>query len=128
MIAKVQTTINPNFKTGISEKTGKQWTLRQIQLEDGRLASGFDEVADGEEVELTQKGEYWNYKRVTQATRDTDTLRTEMSMLRSELLEAVRAVESKVDQLLGIDAGLPSNTPENVPEDPTDKDLSDVPF
>lgn len=138
MLGKVEKTLNKQWKTGHSDKTGKDWVMQQIQLEDGRTATGFDDVADGEEVELSQRGEYWNYKKLTQQTRDNETIRTELSMLRNDLMAALGRVEHKLEVLVQEDmkeqfkpATEPLKQPDVVlPEDEplTAEDMKDLPF
>lgn len=44
---------------------GKAWTMYQIVVEDGRTASGFDQVHVGDNVDLfpSQDGKYLNYSK-----------------------------------------------------------------
>lgn len=48
------------------EGTGKKgpWKMFQAVLDDGRKATGFDQVHVGDWVEVTQDGQYLNYKKV----------------------------------------------------------------
>jgi hypothetical protein len=48
-------------KKGVNERTGKPWTAFEVELDDGRVASGFDLVKVGDPVEIEEKGDFLNY-------------------------------------------------------------------
>src|SRR4030095_16956094 len=50
-------------KKGVNERTGKPWTAYEVELDDGRVASGFDLVKVGDPVEIEEKGDFLNYFR-----------------------------------------------------------------
>lgn len=56
---KVTKIIDAEFKSG--EKNGKKWTMRKIEVEGGKEATGFGMVAPGDEVDLTFNEQYKNY-------------------------------------------------------------------
>jgi hypothetical protein len=50
--------------TGTSQKTGKPFTRYDALLDNGVTASGFEYVNIGDVVEIEQKGEFINYKKI----------------------------------------------------------------
>lgn len=67
---KVAHILNANLKSGTS-KTGKPWTLMQIQTDDGKTATIFAPIKEGDEVTLTYNDQYKNYnaEKVTAASK-----------------------------------------------------------
>jgi len=57
---KVTRIIDAAFKTGVSAKTNKPWTMIKIEAE-GKPATGFGPVSVGDEVDLTYNEQYKNY-------------------------------------------------------------------
>lgn len=68
---KISEIVNPAFRSGVSAKTGKPWTLMTIKTDDGKEASMFAPAVIGDEVTLTYSAEYKNYnaEKVTQRSR-----------------------------------------------------------
>lgn len=59
---------NPAIKTGISAKTGKEWTMAQITTDRNNLATTFMPIAVGDKVEMTWNDKYgnWSAKKVNE--------------------------------------------------------------
>jgi hypothetical protein len=74
-------------KKGVNERTGKPWTAFEVKVDDGRVASGFDLVKVGDQVEIEEKGDFVNYFKFKPAQKG-----------------AAAAPESRVERLNG--AGL----------------------
>lgn len=59
---KIDKIIDPEFKTGTTEKNGKKFTWTMMKVEaGGREATGFGPVVVGDEVDLTYNEKYRNY-------------------------------------------------------------------
>lgn len=69
---RVAAILDSNFKSGVSQKTQKPWTMRKIKTDGGKEATTFDDVMVGEEVLLKYNEEYKNYSaaRLTQDKRE----------------------------------------------------------
>lgn len=68
---KIAQVLDANFKSGVSQKTNKPWTLMQIQTDDGKTATIFAPAKEGDEVKLTYNDQYKNYnaEKVTAASK-----------------------------------------------------------
>lgn len=64
---KITELVNPAKASG--EKDGRPWTLKEVRLDDGKTATGFDEIVVGDEVEVTYNEKYknWSYKKPSKA-------------------------------------------------------------
>jgi hypothetical protein len=58
-------------KKGVNERTGKPWTAYEVELDDGRVASGFDQVKVGDPVEIEEKGDFLNYYKFKPLVKGT---------------------------------------------------------
>lgn len=67
---RISQILNANKKSGTS-KTGKTWTLMEIQTDDGKTATIFAPAKIGDEVKLTYNDQYNNYnaEKVTAASK-----------------------------------------------------------
>lgn len=68
---RISQVLDANFKSGVSQKTNKPWTLMQIQTDDGKTATIFAPAKVGDEVKLTYNDQYKNYnaEKVTAASQ-----------------------------------------------------------
>ncbi len=57
-------------KKGVSDKTGKPWTMYNVVTDDGSIASGFQLVKVGDTVELEQDGKFLNYHPIKNIDKD----------------------------------------------------------
>lgn len=53
---------NPAFKTGVSAKTGKQWTLMQVTTDKNNLTTVFAPANIGDKLQLTWDATYSSWK------------------------------------------------------------------
>lgn len=61
-IEQIQTINNPAFKTGVSQKTGKQWTLMQVTTDKNNLTTVFAPAQVGDKLQLTWDATYSSWK------------------------------------------------------------------
>lgn len=61
-IEKIKEINNPAFKTGVSAKTGKQWTLMQVTTDKNNLTTVFAPAEVGDSLELTWDATYGSWK------------------------------------------------------------------
>lgn len=87
---KVKTVINPESKTGMGKKGA--WTQAQVELEDGERILIFQPIAEGDEVESYQNGEYINWRKIKPVTMEQTTI-----------INMLIDITKKLDQLLGSD-------------------------
>lgn len=59
---KVIQILNPAFKTGVSQKTGKQWTIAQVNTDLNHVTTVFAPVNIGDEIETTWSDQYGEWK------------------------------------------------------------------
>lgn len=88
----VKEVIDPKFRSGVSQKTGKEWVIRKISLNSGKEAQTFDEVEAGDTVKMTYNEEYksWNAAK----PRKTDTQHDDvMKALRQVYLQGAEILK-----------------------------------
>lgn len=59
-VVSVIAIIAEDFKTGHSDKTGKDWSLSKYKASNGIEFSSFDKLEIGDVIRLEKNGEYWN--------------------------------------------------------------------
>lgn len=91
--------IDSAFRSG--EKNGKTWTIKKIELDDGSTATGFDDVAEGDEVTITKNDYGQQYKAVKKAPLPMND--DALALIIRQQGEILR----KLDQLIGV-----ADTPE----------------
>lgn len=107
---KIVKILDPSFKTGTTEKNGKEfmWVLMKVQLESGKGATGFAPLAVGDIVEVTYNEKYKNYS----VTKPKKTETTNPAQL--DILSRLEAKIDAIALVVGAEVG-------NLDED-------DVPF
>lgn len=91
-MSKITKILDPNFKSGVSDKTKKPWVLCKIEVDDKIEATIFAPVAEGDEVELKFNDQYKNYSATKVTARSQ-----EQAEVRAMLIE----INQKLDKLLG---------------------------
>jgi hypothetical protein len=115
---------NPSKRTGTSQKTGKQWNMAEVIVDDGKVVTVFGHPQVGQEVaDLSYDDKYqsWNGKLVF--SKDRKDMSEPSNVQHNEVMGALRRVFAKleeVEQKLN-DIAVPSDIPDQI-------NLDDIPF
>lgn len=93
---RVTKIIEAEFKKGFSEKTQKDWTLAKVELADGKTATGFQPVSEGDEVEVVKTDFGWQF-RASKKARGTPQQGNDDS---SKMLNMIYEKISNIEKLL----------------------------
>ncbi len=80
--------LEENFKSGVSAKTGKEWSLSKYKASNGIDFSSFDKLEIGDVIRLEKNGEYWNGAKPRKQDNQHD-----------EIMDAIRRVYGKLIEM-----------------------------
>lgn len=85
----VKEIVEPRFRSGVSQKTGKEWYIHRISLNSGKVAQTFDDVEPGDTVKMTYNEEYksWNAAKPRKADTQHEEIMDALKKLYAKLLE-----------------------------------------
>lgn len=88
--------LDPAYKSGVSAKSGKPWTLMKIEVDNKIQATCFAPAAEGDEVELKYNDQFKNYsaEKVTQKTRDNAQIQAEFTAIHEKLDRIISLVDN----------------------------------
>lgn len=80
---KIAGIIDPSFKTGVSAKTQKPWSLMKIKTEQGKEATIFAPANIGDEVKVTWDEQFKVFKaeRVTAQSKARDEITQKLDLI-----------------------------------------------
>jgi len=125
---------NPTFKTGVSAKTGKQWTLMQVTTDKNNLTTVFAPANIGDKLQLTWDATYssWKAEKVNEKEVAQLEAMRKLYELNLAIFKAVTGEEygkhTKVVPEVPTAADLPPEHIESTNYDVSDEDLSNIPF
>lgn len=120
---------DPAFKTGVSAKTGKQWTLMQVTTDKNNLTTVFAPAQVGDKLELTWDAKYgsWKAEKVNaQQAGQLEALR-KIYELNAAIYEAITGHKYGEMPVIQTEAPKPAPAAPKVEENPHigDKDIAD---
>lgn len=84
--------IAEDFKSGVSEKTGKAWSLSKYESSNGIEFSAFDKLEIGDVVHLEQNGQYWNGRKPKPSDTQHEEVMTALKKTYAKLLEIEKLI------------------------------------
>lgn len=133
-IEQIQAINNPVFKTGVSAKTGKTWTLMQVTTDKNNLTTVFAPANVGDKLSLTWDATYssWKAEKVNEKeVAQLEALR-KLYELNLAIFKAVTGEEygkhTQVVKEAPTAAELPPEHIESTNFDEDDIDISTIPF
>lgn len=94
-IISVTEVIAEDFKSGVSEKTGKKWSLSKYKASNGIEFACFDRLEIGDVVHLEKNGEYWNGRKPKESDNQHAEVMKALKATYAKLLEIEREIKGE---------------------------------